>query len=67
MSQPITVKPFHEVPWHSIASTEKILEQLGTSLDGLSPEEATKRLQEYASHTGRMRRNHHAYVACVAR
>jgi hypothetical protein len=39
------VTPTHEVAWHSIADNDAILKQLQTSLDGLSSDEAARRLQ----------------------
>eukprot|EP00879_Flechtneria_rotunda_P004077 GHRR01004322.1.p1 GENE.GHRR01004322.1~~GHRR01004322.1.p1 ORF type:complete len:859 (+),score=261.06 GHRR01004322.1:236-2812(+) len=43
----VDVKPLHDIPWHSITDESRILKQLGTSLDGLLPEEAAKRLKQY--------------------
>lgn len=43
----VGVTPTHEVAWHSKASGEEVLRELGTSLDGLSSEEAVKRLAQY--------------------
>jgi hypothetical protein len=41
----VDVTPTHEVAWHAIADTDAILKQMQTSLDGLSSEEAARRLQ----------------------
>lgn len=42
----IGIRAPHEVAWHAKSSTEQILKELGTSLDGLSSAEAAKRLQQ---------------------
>lgn len=40
------VQVLNSIPWHSIADEQQILLQLGTTFDGLSAEEAAKRLQQ---------------------
>jgi hypothetical protein len=43
-AEPAATEGQDQVAWHSLAVTQ-VLERLETSLDGLSPEEATARLE----------------------
>ncbi|WIA15444.1 hypothetical protein OEZ85_002091 [Tetradesmus obliquus] len=42
----IAIKPLHEIAWHTLQD-DQVLKQLDTSIEGISSEEATRRLQEY--------------------
>ncbi|WIA35644.1 hypothetical protein OEZ86_004058 [Tetradesmus obliquus] len=42
----IAIKPLHEIAWHTLQD-DQVLKQLDTSFEGISSEEATRRLQEY--------------------
>ena len=41
-------KALQEIPWHSWSDTGEVLKKLGTSLDGLTVDEAAARLQRCA-------------------
>lgn len=41
----IAIKPLHEIAWHTLQD-DQVLKQLDTSIEGISSEEATRRLQE---------------------
>lgn len=38
-----------DYPFHSVADTDEVFKRLGTNRDGLSSQEAAKRLQEYVA------------------
>ncbi|HDJ26484.1 MAG TPA: hypothetical protein ENF34_04140, partial [Candidatus Bathyarchaeota archaeon] len=50
-----------EVKWHALTA-EEVMKRLGTSLDGLSDEEAARRLLEFGPNEIRREEKHSAVI-----